>query len=203
MTISPLPVSFASNAVTGVPVRYKVISQSGRNVIVQDDRCWPLSLGQMIVFNTNARGIVTDLLNDDTANVLLSTTTNGALEASADDWLRFDPPRIMLYKDLSSIGSLRVVCSNSATTRSGFIGWSFYSDNQIVARGNDFDELHVCQFTGDSVWGPGNYRLEVRSFLPNPLQPLRYATKQWDLTESTSKLSMGGFNDMESKLRLD
>lgn len=204
MPNSQLPVSQASaiNSAAGL-TRYKVITQEGRRVTLENNPCSILFLGQPVVFDNDLKGIVVSV-SETTAVVQLNKVYSPVGEALQFDWLRYNHPdasRILI--DLTKLGSLEVYCVNSNTSKSGFIGWSLYNQSgKLLALGNDRLKHNVCSFKGKGYWSAGEYTLVVRSFQEFTFHPLGYATHTWSVTNPVDKLSAGSIDDYSDKLYL-
>lgn len=204
MSNSPLPVSevvLADSAKT--TVKYKVLSQDGRRVTLENNPCSPLIVGQSLLFAEGLSGVIieADLA---VAVAFLGREGRSTNSATKTDWLTYnDPSTAYLLVDLALIGDLDVKCTGTNTQEAGFVGWSLYDTNDsLVALGNDLFRHNTCYFKGKGVWQVGEYKLEVRSFLPFTFQPLGYALKTWQVSTPTQKLSAGSFDDYTEKLLL-
>ena len=181
---------------------YQVLSQDGLQVVVYNNTCAPLAVGQVLEFEQGVKGVVTKT-SLEAALVMLNELVNVTV-AQAYSWLPFDTMQsVRFFADPALLGSMRVVCVGTKTAAPGYVGWSLYKDqNILVAAGNDLLEHNVCQMSGGSNWGLGLYRLEVRSFLPVTFQPIAYAAQTWELTTSQPELRAGNLNDSTEKLFL-
>lgn len=189
-------------------IEYLVLAQEGYTVTVSNSICAPLSLHEVLSFtiqdkpSSTVTGVVTALTQ--TRATVTLTELASVLTATSLSWVPFEStPSLQLKYPNSLLGSLLVYCANTATQLAGYVGWTLYdgSDN-ILALGNDLDSQNVCQFTATGIWSVGTYKLEVRSFLPVTLQPVKYGSLSWNLTSPAPLLGAGGASDTQGKLIL-
>lgn len=182
-------------------VKYKVIRTNGRELLLENDLCRSLVVGQRLAVDDKVYALVTRVENELALAVMTEVRSPAYLTLS--DWTPLALPRSKLLINESQAGKLYVRCSNSLTEKPGYIGWSLYdSGRNLVAIGNDYESHNVCQIAGTGTWTSPAYILEVRSFLPDSLQPINFGTKSWYLASPTSMLSVGALNDGQTNLIL-
>lgn len=201
MPNSQAPASFVIDTNNPIRHRYSVISQNKFEAVVENDACWGLFLGQLLLFDNNVKGIVT-AVDSSRATVRLkgADPVNYGLSY---DWLSFNAkPTQVLLAPAADIGALFVVCDNADTTRPGFVGWTLFKDGTPIAIGNDRQRKDTCVIEGTGSWKPGVYTLEARSFLEQGLQSLHFAKMSWQITLETERLSAGTSADTRPTLAL-
>ena len=190
-----------TSAYSNQQTRYKILRSKDNLIYLENDSCQSLTVGQRL----NLQGLTYALViavNEVEATARVTKITN-AQYATLGDWTNLTQPTSMLLIPEEQAGRLFVRCDNALTEKPGFIGWSlFNSDNVLLAIGNDYQSHNICQIEGTGSWAAGSYILEVRSFLPDSLQPINFATKTWELAEPTARLSTGSVNDIDTKLIL-
>jgi len=205
MSNSQLPVAqtVSFNPSDSTPSQYAVLSQDGYTVTVSNSVCSPLSIGQILTFDSDVQGVVTATTPTQATVQLYSLIS--VISASPLGWFPIPTtPNLKLFYPSSLLGSLSVQCINTGTQLPGYLGWTLFdSQGNILAIGNDLYNKNICSFSGSSSWGIGSYTLTVRSFTPITLSPIRYASLTWNVLSPSPLLSAGNPNDLISKLTLN
>lgn len=186
-----------------IPSRHVVIAITDSYIQVSNDLCSALTLGQLVEFDNGAKGLVFEI-NDSSAKVrrLKSGANPVSNYAQSTSFLNIVQPEVVALDE--SIGSFYVALLNTKTERPGYVGWTLYnSANEAILMGNDIASHNICQYQGNGKWQPGAYRLEVRSFLKETMQPINYATRDIYLAEEADLISIGNYSDNTPKLVLN
>lgn len=183
------------------PVKYKVIRSSGKELLLENDLCRSLSVGQRLDVDADSYALVTRVENELALAVMTSLKSPAYVTLS--DWTTLRNPSNMLLIAPSLAGKLYVRCSNTLTEKPGYVGWSLYDgDRNLIAIGNDYENHNVCQINGTGSWSGEMYILEVRSFLTGSLHPVNFASKIWYPESAAPILSVGALNDGQATLVL-
>lgn len=184
-----------------IPVKYKVIRSNGRELLLENDLCRSLVVGQRLAVDSDTYALVTRVENEYALAIM--TDIKPVDYVTLSDWTPLALPESKLLIDSSQAGKLYVRCSNTLTEKPGYVGWSLYDgDRNLLAIGNDYKSHNICQISGTGSWQGAAYILEVRSFLPNSLQPINYGSKTWYPANTITNLTVGALNDGQTSLIL-
>lgn len=182
-------------------IKYRVIRSNGRELLLENDLCRSLYVGQRLRVDDDTYAIVTRVEAE--LALALMTDLKSPQYLTVTDWTPLGIPENKLLIDPTQAGKLWVKCSNTLTEKPGYVGWSLMdADRNLLAIGNDYINHNVCSIQGTGSWQAGVYLFEVRSFLPGSLQPINYASKTWYITYASSSITVGALNDGQTNLVL-
>jgi hypothetical protein len=190
-----------SSRYSDATIKYRVIRSNGKELLLENNLCRTLYVGQRLTVDTDSYALVTRV-EGELALAVMTDLKSPAFVATSD-WTPLALPSSKLLIPPTLVGKLYVRCSNALTEKPGYVGWSLYDDDRnLIAIGNDYESHNVCQISGTGSWSGAVYILEVRSFLTGSLQPINFATKTWYPENPVTTLSVGALNDGQTSLIL-
>lgn len=91
-------------------------------------------------------------------------------------------------------GSFLVFCKQPTNYKKGYIGWSFYKGQELIAIGNDFRNAGTLELNGNGGTWLGDYRLEI-SLFDESKSVLSVAVQLFSSLIPVSQFTAGGYND--------
>jgi uncharacterized protein YkvS len=203
MSNTQLPVNTFNDSPQSNPA-YSVVRQDDDLVYVSAvGTDTPIYVGNILQFKEGLRGYVQAIDSNGLAVVKIFTDYEPLSYAETLKFLDIPVIDLKAFVPLTELGQLKVFCkSGDYKSVGGQIGWSLYKDDVLLAIGNDANNKSMCELNGLGIWEEGNYRLVIRRFDADTLQPISQATRVIRLTESQSLISIGDATDESTKVFL-
>jgi hypothetical protein len=186
-----------------ISTTYQVLSYTPPNVVLRNDKCFSLQLGELLDLNNGDICLINEVTESLAKGILIKNVgtldNSTAANASRREWLSIPQPQVVALDE--SIGSLYVALINTQTDLPGYVGWTlFNSNNEPLLMGNDYANHNVCKYDSEGEWPAGQYYLEARSFLRETMQPINYVRQDIYLQTATELISIGNYSDNTPRL---